>query len=288
MRTRGATRGPQAKYRGARWPAVDRAERVARAMTGAMVCSACQRDHLPDALRDFSGTPVCVECYRDLGLLTLMELEAADDLPLWARLLSAEEGEVPAGPRRRFEAVERFASRVDPAEAERLLTTGVRVSQATGLQEALWLLIAADALARSGGRNGRESAEERTLAMLLSLAARTGMDISYAAMLDTGVARRKLSDRGDEWEYSEGQPTEAGLPPAERLAVERRTFTEYTRRVKGKADILAKDITDRSEDLTVPAELLARTAEQVLSAIEMMERDGDGRSGPARPDAAEE
>lgn len=258
---------------------MDRAERIAKAMTGAVTCSACQRDHLPDALRDFAGTPVCVDCYRDLGLLTLLELEATDDHGLWARLLSADEADVPAGPRRRFEAVERFASRVDPAEAERLLTTGVRASEATGLQEALWLLIAADALARSGGQNGHDAAEERTLAMLLSLSARAGMDISYAAMLDTGVAQRALSQRGDEWEYTEGPAGGTAATPAVRLARERQTFTKYTRRVKEKADEIAKDITGRSEDLAVPAELLARAADQVLAAIEMMERGGPSPAG---------
>ncbi len=250
---------------------MDRAERVAKALTGALTCSACQTEFLADALRDFSGTPVCIECYRDLGLLTLLELEADDDRALWAVLLSAGEGDVPAGPARRLEAVERFASRIDPAEAQRLLATGVRASEATGLQEALWLLIAADALARSGGRNGSEAAEQRTLTMLLSLAARTGMDVSYAAMMDAGVALRELSPAGDEWDYRDGSGADGASTPAESLARERAAFSGYTRRVKEKADVLAQDIANRSKDLAVPAELLARSAEQVLAAIDLME-----------------
>ncbi|HEX9709553.1 MAG TPA: hypothetical protein VGB42_06255 [Candidatus Thermoplasmatota archaeon] len=255
---------------------MDPAERVARAMTGALSCSACQEEFLTDALRDFAGTPVCVDCYRDLGLLTLMELPAEDDPALWARLLSADVTEVPAGPRRRFGAVERFASRIDPGEAGRLLGTGVRSSEATGLQEALWLLLAGDALARSGGRNGGGAADERALTMLLSLAARTGMDVSYAAMLDAGVARRSVSARGDEWDYAETPDGGAAGGPAQRLAREREAFSTYIRRVKDKADALAEDISACSEELAVPAELLARAADQVIAAIEMMER--------ARPD----
>jgi hypothetical protein len=256
---------------------VDRAQRVAKALTGALTCSACQKEFLADALRDFSGTPVCVGCYRDLVLLTLPQLEANDDRALWAVLLSAGEGELPAGPRRRFEAVERFASRIDPSEAERLLATGVRASEATGLQEALWLLIAADALARSGGRNGSQAAQQRTLTMLLSLAARTGMDVSYAAMMDAGVALRELSPVGDEWEYRDGSGADGASTPAESLARESAAFSGYTRRVKEKVDVLAQDIAKRSHDLAVPAELLARSTEQVLAAIDQMEGARRGR-----------
>jgi hypothetical protein len=245
-------------------------------MTGVLSCSACHRDFSEDALRDFSGTPVCVDCYREMGLLTLMELDADDAPPLWRRLLSAHDGFLPAGPRRRFMAVERFASRMARGEAEGVLATGVRASGATGLQEALWMLIAADALARSGGRNGQDPADERSLAMLLSLSARAGMDISYAAMLDSGVATRGVNEVGDEWEYTEVVTGEGAVTPPQRLARERDAFKRYTRHVKEKADLLAQDIADRHEDLAVPAELLARASDQVLAALDLMDGKGSG------------
>ena len=247
-------------------------EKVARALAGTHPCGACQRDLVASDLRDFAGVPVCVDCYRDLGLLTLPATQARDDEGLWAKLLSTDEDGLPPGPRRRFEAVERFASRMDPAQAERLLTTGARGGDATGLQEILWMLLAADALVRSGGLNGSDPPDSRSLALLLTLAARVGMDVAFAAMLDAGVATRSANAVGDDWEYREEASAAGGSPQG--VTWEKEAFTKYIRAIKGKVDLVAQDAARRSEPLAIPAEMLRRAADMVLASIGAMEAAG--------------
>jgi len=257
---------------------MDPSKAVAGAIASAHSCAACAGDFQDSYLRDFSGVPVCVDCYRDLGLLTLGELPADPEEALLARLLSVFPREVPAGAARRFATVERFASQIDRAGAESLLTLAARGGTATGMQELLWVLIAADALLRSGGRNGGRPLEGRELALLLNLAARVGMDISWAAMVDAGVATRSLDTRGAEWLYDD--LVVAGGAGLAGLSAEKQAFAKYIRALKVKVDLLVKDIDERNDAVHIPLTILARTSDEVLAAFDQMDRTGKGGRGP--------
>lgn len=247
-------------------------EEVARALASAFPCGACQKEFPVEGLRDFEGVPVCVECYRDFGLLTLSALESNLDEALVAALLSAKPEEVPAGPRRRFATLERFASRIDPSEAEKLVVTTARGQVGAGIQEILWVLLAADALVRSGGVNGSGTLEGRELSLLLNIAARVGMDVAWAAMLESGVATRALREGGEEWGYQDVVPPGGGDPT--KVSAEKAAFANYIRGVKGKADLLVKDLRGRRDAIDIPLGILSRTAEDVLASIFMMEHEG--------------
>jgi hypothetical protein len=266
---------------------VDPTDAVAAAIASSHSCGACGRELPTEQLRDFAGVPVCVECYRDLGLLTLLSLEVPVETGLVGALLSCPPAEVPAGPRRRFEALEDFASRIDPAAAEQLVTSAARGQVTAGLQEVMWVLLAAGALLRSGGTQGRRPLDGRELSMLLHLAARVGLDVAWAAMVDTGVARRALNDRGDEWAYEDLiTPSATGPQP---LAAEKEAFARYIRAVKGKHDLLVRDALGRRDETDIPLEILKRSADEVLASIHMMERPGgaspkSATSGAPPPD----
>lgn len=244
-------------------------------------CAGCGRDLPTEELRDFAGVPVCVDCYRELGLLTLLNLESRPDGALMAKLLSCEPGAVPAGPRRRFEAAEDFASRMDPAAAEMLALTASRGQAGSGLQEVLWILVAADALLRSGGMNGMRPLDGREMSMLLNLSARVGLDVSWAAMVDAGAATRGLNERGDEWVYEDAVAA-AGLGVAQ-VAAQKGAFGNYIRAVKHKHDLLVDDATGRRDDADIPLTILKRAADEILASISMIERPGgSGRGGAAK------
>jgi hypothetical protein len=257
---------------------MDPAKAVAAAITAAHSCAACGRDFQDTYLRDFAGVPVCVDCYRDLALLTLGELPADPDEGLLARLLSAKPGEIPAGPRERYGTVERFASLIDADGAEQLILSAARGGSATGMQEVLWIMIAADALLRAGGRNGAKALEGREMSLLLNLAARVGMDIAWAAMLDVGVAKRTTDPHGEEWLYED--TVHAGGGSLAALAAEKEAFVRYMRGVKAKVDLLATDAGGKRDDVDIGLGILARTADEILAAFSMMEHGG-AKKGPA-------
>lgn len=250
---------------------------VAAAIASAHSCGACGNDFPDGELRDFHGVPVCVDCYRDLGLLTLIELAAEPDADLMSRLLSASPAEVAPGARRRFGVVERFASRINPAGAEQLVAAAARGGAGTGMQEVLWILVAADALLRSGGKNGSRALEGRDFSLLLNLSARVGMDVAWSAMVDAGIAKRSLDARGEEWVYED--LVAAGGGSLTKLAAEKEAFAAYIRGLKAKVDLLVKDATGRRDDVDIPLAILARTADEILAAFLMMERPR--RGGPA-------
>jgi hypothetical protein len=233
----------------------------------------------PDgALRDFAGVPVCVDDYRALELLTLLELPAEPDLKILNRLLSVPPGgEAPAGPRRRFAALWKFASRYAPGGAESLLSTAARGTPGTGMQELMWVLLAAVGLLRAGGSNGTRPLEGRSLSLLLNLGARVGMDVAWAAMQDTGIAKRDLDKVGAEWVY-EDLVAPAGADLA-RLSTEKDAFARYIRGLKVKVDVLVREAEGHRDDTDIPLELIARTADEILAAFSMME----GRRGGGPP-----
>ena len=259
---------------------MDPVEEIARAIASAFPCGACQREFPIEGLRDFEGVPACVECYRDLALLSLPTLSSNLDDALVGALLSAKWEEIPAGPRRRIETLERFASRIDPGEAEKLVVTTARGLVGAGMQEILWVLLASDALLRSGGLNGARALEGRELSLLLNLSARVGMDVAWAAMLGSGIARRTVREGGEEWAYEELVGA-GGADPA-KVAAEKAAFAEYIRGVKGKVDLLVKDMRGRSDAVDIPLGILARTADEILASIFMMEHEKPkGRPGAA-------
>jgi hypothetical protein len=265
---------------------VDPTEEVARALASVFPCAACQREFPAEGLRDFEGVPVCVDCYREFGLLTLHTLESNLDPALLGALLSAKTEEVPAGPRRRFEAVERFASRMEPSEAEKLVVTTARGLVGAGIQEILWVLIGSDALLRSGGLNGARPLEGRELSLLLNLSARVGMDVGWAAMFEAGIAARTVREGGEEWSYQEHLGP-GGVDPV-KLAAEKAAFAQYIRGVKAKVDLLVRDMKGRNDAIDIPLGILARTADEILASIFMMEREGGAASpsrGPSEPDS---
>lgn len=251
-----------------------------------LACSACLRDLRAQELRDFSGVPVCVDCYRDFGLLAIAELKANPDRALLAKLLSSELASVPVGPLRRFENVERFASRIAQAEAEKLVVTAARGMTDIGLQELLWILLAADAVARSGGLNGSGTLDERALALLYTICARIGMDVAWAAMLDSGVAARGLSQEGNEFVYEDvGQGESLTLA---KVAFEQGAFARYIRAVRAKVDLLADDLEGRADAIDIPLSILRRTADEILTGISLMQSEAGPRragrgAGPAAP-----
>ena len=51
--------------------------------------------------------------------------------------------------------------------------------------------------------NGTRPLEGRELSLLLNLGARVGMDVAWASMLDTGIAKRALDEVGAEWAYED-------------------------------------------------------------------------------------
>ncbi len=258
---------------------MDLAKAVAGAIASAHACAACGEMFSDSELRDFAGVPVCVDDYRALELLTLLELPASPDLELLDRLLSVPAGVgAPAGPRRRFAALWKFASRYAPGGAESLLSTAARGTPGTGMQEVMWVLLAAVALLRAGGSNGTRPLQGRELSLLLNLGARVGLDVAWAAMLDTGIAKRTLEEPGAEWAY-EDILAPAGADIA-RLAAEKDAFARYIRGLKAKVDILVKQAQGHRDDTDIPLELIARTADEILAAFSMME--GPRGGGPKR------
>lgn len=258
---------------------MDLAKAVAGALASAHACGACGETFVDGELRDFAGVPVCVDDYRALELLTLLELPAEPDFALLNRLLSVPPGgEAPAGPRRRFAALWKFASRYAPGGAEGLLSTAARGTPGTGMQELLWVLLAATALLRAGGSNGTRPLEGRGLSLLLNLGARVGIDVAWASMLDTGIARRTLDGVGGEWAYEDlVAPAGADLS---RLAAEKAAFARYIRGLKVKVDVLVKEAEGRRDDTDIPLELIARTADEVLAVFRAMEAPRGG--GPTK------
>jgi hypothetical protein len=252
--------------------------RAAGAIASAHTCGACGQDFQDSFLRDFHGVPVCVDCYRELNLLTLLELAADPDEDLLARLLSCGAGGIAPGPRRRYGIVERYASQLDPKGAEGLVLSAARAGQATGIQEVLWVLIAASALLRSGGRNGARPVEGRDMSMLLNLAGRVGMDVGWAAMADAGVARRAPSERGDEWVYED--TVGAGGASLAGLAAEKDAFVAYIRALKAKVDMLAADVNGRDDSIDIAVGILSRASAELLAAFGAMEKPPK-RPGPA-------
>jgi hypothetical protein len=250
---------------------------AAGAIANAHSCGACNKDFQDGYLRDFHGVPVCVDCYRDLGLLTLDELSVEPDEAMLCRLLSAAPAEVAPGPARRYGVVLRYASLLDPAGAGQLVLTAARGGNATGLQEVLWVLIAADALLRAGGSHGKRPVEGRDMSLLLNLSARVGMDIGWAAMVDAGVAKRSPSERGDEWVY-EDTVGPGGLN-LQGLAAEKDAFVAYIRALKAKVDILAADVSDRDDSVDIGVQILSRSASELLDAFSQMEKPR-GKPGP--------
>ncbi|HKZ59318.1 MAG TPA: hypothetical protein VJ547_05660 [Candidatus Thermoplasmatota archaeon] len=258
---------------------MDLAKAVAGALASAHACGACGETFVDGELRDFAGVPVCVDDYRALELLTLLELPAEPDFALLDRLLSVPPGGgAPAGPRRRFSALWKFASRYAPGGAESLLSTAARGTPGTGMPEVLWVLLAAVALLRAGGSNGTRPLEGRELSLLLNLGARVGMDVAWASMLDTGIAKRALDEVGAEWAY-EDLVAPAGTDIA-RLAAEKAAFARYIRGLKVKVDILVKEAQGHRDDTDIPLELIARTADEILAAFSMME--GPHGGGPKK------
>jgi hypothetical protein len=251
---------------------VDPAEAVAGAIASAHACAACNKEFQDAFLRDFHGVPVCVDCYRDMNLLTLTELPAEPDSVLLGRLLSSPPAEVTPGPRRRFGVL-------DPTGAEQILLGAARAGHDTGVQEVLWVLLAADALLRSGGKNGKRPVEGKELSLLLNLAARVGMDVGWAAMVDAGVAKRTLGERGVEWVYEDtvapGGSTMVGL------AAEKDAFVRYMKAVKGKVDALASDVDNRDDGVDIAVGILKRTVDEVLAAFSMMDFPSKPKKGGA-------
>ncbi len=258
---------------------MDPAEAVAGAIASAHACAACNKEFQDGYLRDFYGVPVCVDCYRDMGLLTLAEVPAEPDSVLLGKLLSSPPSDVTPGPRRRFGILDRFASRLDPKGAEQILITAARAGHDTGVQEVLWVLLAADALLRSGGKNGNRPVEGKEMSLLLNLAARVGMDVGWAAMVDAGVARRELDERGAEWHYEDtvapGGATMVGL------AAEKDAFVRYMKAVKAKVDVLAADVDNRNDGVDIAVGILRRTVDEVLAAFSMMDFPSRPKKGPA-------
>jgi hypothetical protein len=258
---------------------VDPSEAVAAAIASAHICGACSQSLPDNELRDFGGVPVCVDCYRELGLLTLGELPVDPDERLLALLLSSPGGDVAPGAVRRYGLVERFASRINPAGAERLVVSAARGGTASGLQEVLWILIAVDALLRAGGRNGSRELEGRELSLLLNLSARVGMDVAWAAMLEIGVAKRALDALGEEWVYEDlVRPGGESLP---HLSDEKEAFANYIRGLKAKVDLLVKDATGKRDEVDIPLAIIARTADEILAAFSIMEQPRKGSRKPA-------
>lgn len=258
---------------------MDVAKAVAGAIASAHACAACAAMFPDGELRDFAGVPVCVEDYRALDLLTLLELPCEPDLKLLDRLLSVAGGDkAPAGPRRRYAALWKFASRYAPSGAETLLSAAARGTPGTGMQEVVWVLLASVALLGAGGSNGTRPLEGRSLSLVLNLGARVGMDVSWASMLDTGIAKRGLDEVGVEWDY-EDLVAPAGGDLA-KLAVEKEAFARYIKALKVKVDVLVKEAQGHRDDTDIPLELLARTADEILAAFSAME--GPRGGGPFR------
>lgn len=253
--------------------------RAAGAVASAHACGACNKDFQDAFLRDFHGVPVCVDCYREMNLLTLGELPAEPDEALLGRLLSCPPAEATPGARRRYGFVERFASQLDPAGAEPLVVSAARAGNDSGIPEVLWVLIAVDALLRSGGRNGKRPVEGKEMSLLLNLAARFGMDVGWAAMVDAGVAKRTLDERGAEWAYED--TTAADVDTVAGMAVKKDVFVRYIKTLRAKVDILAADIDNRSDSVDIALGILKRTADDVLAAVSMMDTPTKGRHGPS-------
>jgi len=254
---------------------VDPAKTIAGALASAHSCGACGLTFADTELRDFAGVPVCVEDYRSLELLTLLELPAKPDFDLLNRLLSVPAGaDAPAGPRRRFGALWRFASRYAPGGAEPLLTAAARGTPGTGMQEVTWVLLSVVALLRAGGSNGTRPLDGKPLSLVLNLGARVGLDVAWAAMMDTNIAKRELGEPGDEWVY-EDLVAVAGAD-LQRLAAEKEAFGRYIRALKVKVDILVKEAEGVRDDVDIPLEMLARTADEILAAFSMMDRPSKG------------
>lgn len=265
---------------------MDPSKAVAAAISSAHTCAACGHPFADEQLRDFSGVPVCVDCYRDLGLLTLEALPARPgdrpgerpgerpderpDEPLLGALLSAPPGDLAPAARRRYAVLLRFASRLAPEGAEHLVLQAARGTAGSGLQEMLWVLLAADALLRAGGTNGTRPLEGRDLSLLLNLAARVGMDVAWAAMLESGVATRSLDPRGEEWVYED--LVRPGGESIEKLSAEKAAFTDYIRGLKAKVDLLVKDASARRDEIDIPLAIIARTADEILASFQVMEQ----------------
>jgi hypothetical protein len=168
------------------------------------VCADCGVPVSEGTCRVFYETPMCPNCFHDMGLMRLALATPPEEDALMARILSDRIGPLSPTQRRRLQGIDKFASLLPQALGGELLKAA---ASAVGAMDASGILRASVSV-RTVLRHGRGAikADGGSVSVLLYLAGLLTYEVAIAAMVRSGTVRRGPMNDVGEWEYECVEP----------------------------------------------------------------------------------
>ena len=168
------------------------------------VCADCGVPVSEGTCRVFYETPLCPDCFHDMGLMRLALATPPEEDALMARILCDRIGPLSPTQFRRLQGIDKFASLLPQALGGELLTAA---AHAVGAMDASGILRAAVSV-RAVLRHGRGAikADGGSVSVLLYLAGLLTYEVAIAAMVRSGTIRRGPMNDVGEWEYECVEP----------------------------------------------------------------------------------
>jgi len=177
------------------------------------VCADCGVPVSEGTCRVFYETPLCPDCFHEMGLMRLALAPPLGEDALLARILADRIGPLSPTQLRRLQGIDKFASLLPQALGGELLTAAASAAGAMDASGILRASVAVRAVVRHG--RGAIKADGGSVSVLLYLAGLVTYEVAIAAMVRSGTVRRGPMNEVGEWEYEcvePGGPAPGGIP----------------------------------------------------------------------------
>jgi hypothetical protein len=215
------------------------------------VCADCGVPVSEGTCRVFYETPMCPDCFHDMGLMRLALATPPEEDALMARILSDRIGPLSPTQRRRLQGIDKFASLLPQALGGELLTAA---ASAVGAMDASGILRASVSV-RAVLRHGRGviKADGGSVSVLLYLAGLLTYEVAIAAMVRSGTVRRGPMNEVGEWEYECVEPGVTAPGSAPFMPGRESAFGPYAKDLRASTATILADLEGapgvREEDL---------------------------------------